>query len=151
MGLWRRLQGADLPRNMRPVITMNSLKPNRSERTILAAPLVGLGLIVFLCGFGYKISLYLPLLAPSHSLLRAKAIPEQASLSEIQDETQKPNLKHARKTLLVPLATTDTWLIDFSGHSAEACLLLWPDKARSVLRRFALSPLPIFRPPPTSV
>lgn len=151
MGLRRSVQGADLRRYMRPVITMNSLKPNRSEGKFLAAALLGLGLTVFLWGFGYKLSLYFPISAPSHSLLRAKAIPEQRWPSQAEDGIQRPSLKHPRGVFFVRSATADACLMDCSGRPAKALISFAPNKARSALRYFELNPLPVFRPPPASV
>jgi hypothetical protein len=150
MGLRRGVQGADLRRYMRPVITMKSLKPNRSEGEFLSAALLGLGLIVFLWGFGYKLSLYFPLSATSHSLLRAKAIPEQQRPSEAEDGMQRPSFMHPRRAFMVSSAAAVACRTDCSGRVAKACITFLPSRTRSVLRRLEMNPLPIFRPPPAS-
>lgn len=88
MGLWSVKGCAHLWRAKQPVITMIHLSPKRSGSTCLAAALVGLGLVVFLWGFAYKVSLYRPKQTQAAHILKARFYSEERDTSRSNSETR---------------------------------------------------------------
>ncbi len=88
MGLWSVTGCAHLWRTKQPVITMIHFSQKRSGSKCLAVALVGLGLVVFLWGFAYKVSLYCPQQTLAAHILKARFFSEERNTSRTCDHQE---------------------------------------------------------------